>query len=137
MVRERRKERDKNRNRSHADLILSYQPLLQSHAAARPSTTTVNRGFIFSFQPSWDRSKVKGQPIASLAPDEGGLAALICEKLWPSLVSDPGEASLVSDPGGSSRAVGSQHQSHPAGHWHIWLGMSLHLLLNKHDVISV
>lgn len=96
MVTERRKQRDKNRNRSHADVILSYHPsLLQRDAAARP---TVSGGFyFFPPQPSWDRSKVGGQQIASLAPGEGGLAAVMWEKLWPSLVSDPGEASLVSD----------------------------------------
>lgn len=67
----------------------------------------------FPFQPL--EGQVRGQPIASLASGEGGLAALICEKLWPSLASDPGEASLVSDPGeaASSGAVGSQDQSHP------------------------
>lgn len=40
-------------------------------------------------------------------------------------------------PWGSSRAVGSQDQSRPAGHWHIWPRMSLYPLLDKHDVISV
>lgn len=136
MVRERQRERDKNRNRSHADLILSYHPLLQSYAAAWPSTAMVNRVFFFFFSSAL-KGQVKGQPIASLAPGEGGLAALICEKLWPSLMFDPWEASLVSDPGRSGRAVGSQDQSHPAGHWHIWPRMSLYPLLDKHDVISV
>ena len=114
-------------------MILSYHPvLLQSDAAARPS---VNGGevFIFSPQPSWDRSKVGGQPIASPAPGEEGLAALMCEELWPSLVSDPGEASLVSDLRRGRRAVGGEDQSHPAGRWHMWPDP----LLDKHDVISV
>lgn len=74
----------------------------------------------------------KGQPIASLAPGKGDLAALICEKLWLLLIFDPREASLIRDPGTGGRALGSPDESPPAGRELFWPRF-----WKKHDVISV